>query len=29
MVMANAINLPVFNHSDRDMATVAFTCVGL
>ena len=29
MVMANAINLPVFNHYNRDMAAVAFTRVGL
>ena len=29
MVMANAITLPVFNHYNRDMAAVAFTCVGL
>ena len=25
MVMANAINLPAFNHCNHDMAAVAFT----
>ena len=29
MVMVNAINLPVFNHYNRDMAAVSFTRVGL
>ena len=29
MVMANAINLPAFNHCNHDMAAVAFTRVGL
>ena len=29
MVMANAINLPVFTHYNRDMAAVTFTRVGL
>ena len=29
MAMANAINLPVFNHYNRDMAAVTFTGVGL
>ena len=29
MVMANAINLPVFNHCNHDMTAVAFTRVGL
>ena len=29
MVMANAINLPAFNHRNHDMAAVAFTRVGL
>ena len=27
--MANAINLPAFNHCNHDMAAVAFTRVGL
>ena len=29
MVMANAINLPAFNHCNHDMAAIAFTRVGL
>ena len=29
MVMANAINLPVFNHYNHNMAAVTFTRVGL
>ena len=29
MAMANAINLPAFNHCNHDMAAVAFTRAGL